>query len=340
MGTSFELDDLDNASAQTDDVLAAAATISAPGAPAAHAAAARPSRAAPAAFEAPPTPRGRRRSGFWPGVVFALLAVIGLRYLWTWAEPRAICRRFNIRPEPAASATPGRSRRPRGGGTAAPPGAQARIRDGGAGRRPAERCRTGAKPDEQAVPRREGRPWRPGTDAARPDATAAGGGEGRGAAPAARERADRKAGGSGGRQGDKKQEAEEPDEDALLRDAVPNAETAVIGEDEAEAAGHPGRQGGRRRAAGRRAAKADTAVLHLTSAPGGAIVKTKARVLGRTPINLHFKAGNTYEIVFVKRGYQPTTRRVAVAGTKDRKIAVKLKKRADVQTASFFHPHR
>jgi hypothetical protein len=44
--------------------------------------------------------------------------------------------------------------------------------------------------------------------------------------------------------------------------------------------------------------------------------------------------------VFVKRGYQPATRKVAVQGTKERKIAVTLKKRPPPKKTSFFHPHR
>jgi serine/threonine protein kinase len=337
VGTSFELDDLDNASAQTDDVLAAAATISAPGGV--------PPTPPPAAFagstgriRSPGDARGRRRSGFWPGVVFALLAVIGLRYLWTWAEPRGYLPSFNIRP-PAAPQTPGQEPPPPTAGV--PPAAPAPKPESPTAE-PAAAQPSGAvpaaKPDEQAVPG-EKVAVAPGRDAALPDATAP-------AAEKAAEPSPGKADEPAGKPteaaagpGDKKQEAEEPDEDALLRDAVPNAETAVIGEDEAETAGHPAVKSGKIRG-GSRAAKVDTAVLHLTSAPGGAIVKTKARVLGRTPINLHFKSGNTYEIVFVKRGYQPTTRRVAVAGTKDRKIAVKLKKRAASKRSSFFHPHR
>ena len=83
------------------------------------------------------------------------------------------------------------------------------------------------------------------------------------------------------------------------------------------------------------------AVLRITSAPAGAIVRTKARVLGRTPINLHFKTGNTYELKLVKKGYTPATRKVAVNNTKDRKIAVTLsKKKPASKKRSFFHPHR
>jgi hypothetical protein len=79
--------------------------------------------------------------------------------------------------------------------------------------------------------------------------------------------------------------------------------------------------------------------LRLSSAPKGAVVRTKARVLGRTPINLHFRTGNTYELQFVKKGYQTTKRRVAVQGTKEKKVAVTLRKKA-TKKKSFFRPHR
>ena len=71
-------------------------------------------------------------------------------------------------------------------------------------------------------------------------------------------------------------------------------------------------------------------------------MRTKARVLGRTPIKLHFKTGNTYEISLLKKGYQPATRRVAVSNAKARKVAVTLKKRPPPKRASksFFKPHR
>jgi hypothetical protein len=173
---------------------------------------------------------------------------------------------------------------------------------------------------------------------------------------------------------DKDEEDDETDEEALLRDAVPNAENAVIGEDDAEPT--PGAKGPNKwtvAAKGKTTAKTpppkpaptaqgakpapgptsrppatppspkvQTAVLHITSAPKGAIVRTKYRVLGRTPINLHFKTGNIYELKLVKSGYNPTTRKVAVNNTKDRKIAVTLKKKpaAKKKHASFFHPHR
>ena len=133
---------------------------------------------------------------------------------------------------------------------------------------------------------------------------------------------------------------------------MPNAENAVIGEDEAEAEPGRHRPAPRPKPAADRAARrapaspapeasrdVETAILHITSAPAGAVVKTKARVLGRTPIALHFKTGNTYEIVLIKRGYEPATRKVAVHSTKDRKVAVALKKTPPPKR-TFFHPHR
>jgi hypothetical protein len=157
---------------------------------------------------------------------------------------------------------------------------------------------------------------------------------------------------------------DDPDEEELLKDAVPNAEDAVIGEEDAEEA--PAPKAGAKKAAPAVAAKTktppspppaakpapaakaappppaktETAILHITSAPKGAIVRTKYRVLGRTPINLHFKTGNTYELKLVKKGYTPATRKVAVNNTKDRKIAVTLAKKKPAKKRSFFHPHR
>ena len=73
----------------------------------------------------------------------------------------------------------------------------------------------------------------------------------------------------------------------------------------------------------------------------GAIVRTKGQVLGRTPINLHFRTGNIYELTFVKSGYEPANRRVAVANARDKTLAVGLKKKKPApKKRSFFHPHR
>ena len=144
---------------------------------------------------------------------------------------------------------------------------------------------------------------------------------------------------------DKAGEGADNDEEALLRKAVPNA---------AERGHRRGRSRSRATATKSKPAakphatpgkpapeipQVETAILHFTSVPAGAVVKTKARVLGRTPIALHFKTGNTYEIVLIKRGYEPATRKVAVHNTKDRKLAVTLKKTPPPKH-TFFHPHR
>src|SRR5262249_38519428 len=119
---------------------------------------------------------------------------------------------------------------------------------------------------------------------------------------------------------------DEPDEEALLRQAVPNAETAGIGDEEANDAPSPPveRKPGKTAKATKTgtatasatgekkdergggaikpppaAAKPETVSLHITSSPVGAVVRTKYKVLGRTPISLHFRGGNTYELMFI-----------------------------------------
>jgi serine/threonine-protein kinase len=329
VGTSFELDDLE--ASQTEITLGDAATISTPGA----------ILRAPGVPPTPPTAalgggtgrvrtgqggegRSRRRSGFWPGVIFALLAVIGFRYFWTWAEPRGYLRAFGIGPEPAqqqppapvatAPTSPAPPPAPKAEEHPVAPAPAAPV----AVAPPPEVRAPGA--DAAAVAEKAPEPVKEEKPVAKPN-----------------EPAEQK-------KDEKKEENEEPDEEALLRKAEPNAESAVIGEEEAEAppARKPGKPGkpAPKPKPNPFAARGETAVLHLASAPGGAIVKIKTRVLGRTPINLHFKPGANYEIVFVKSGYQPATRKVAVQGTKERKIAVTLKKRPPAKKSSFFHPHR
>jgi len=144
-------------------------------------------------------------------------------------------------------------------------------------------------------------------------------------------------------------EAAEPDEEALLRQALPNAETTVIGEEEADSPSAEtktpakGSKASGRAATASKAAKPETVSLHITSTPVGAVVRTKYKVLGRTPISLHFRGGNTYELVFIKQGYAQAVKRVTIAGAgaKDRKVAVVLKRnRTPAGRPSLFHIHR
>ena len=326
-GTSFELDDLDQASGQTEVALASA---SASGRQTTETEA-KPAGGATAEVRLRKAEPPRRRSSFWFGVIITLAAVVGLRYASRTPAGRGVLHVLGfggdtaqippaVRPPPAPPPpAPVAVAPPTPPPAAAPDAAPAPAPEVAA---PAPAVAAGA----DASPASPGEPDKPSTVAEKapdkaPDKTA-----------------------ETPKTGEKPGEGDEPDEEALLRDAVPDAESAVIGEDEAEAApaahAAPGKAGAKPRPAAKAGpAKIETAVLQLTSTPRGAIVKTKARVLGRTPIKLHFKAGNTYEIVFVKRGYQPATRRVAVQGTKSRKIAVTLKKRPQPKK-SFFHPHR
>jgi len=153
--------------------------------------------------------------------------------------------------------------------------------------------------------------------------------------------------------------AGEPDEEALLRDAVPDAESAVIGEEEAEAAGETGEAKEKGGATARSATKAkgpakaatraasapgrvETVSVRITSTPVGAVVRTKHKVLGRTPINLHFRGDNIYELMFIKQGYAQATRRLAISGpsAKDRRLSVVLKKSAAARRTGAFHLRR
>ncbi len=324
-GTSFELDDLDKGSAPTE-----------------YAMPSRPDVVPGVAQKPPPLPRplggstaqiaasrgpGRRRSGFWLGVIFALAAVVGIRYALDWAKQKDVAGKLGLGQD-AADKTP-----------VAQPTAplQPPAGDPPQPRPPAAAGGTAAAAIAQPAPDATAAPAPVAADVA-PDAraeTAAPGAPDKDKPPVVAKAPD---------------DDDDTDEEALLRDAVPDAESAVIGEDEAEAAPPP-KGAAAKPAAGAKAkppaakapaAKAETAILHITSAPAGAVVRTKARVLGRTPIKLHFKTGNTYEIKLLKKGYQPATRRVAVANAKARKVAVALKKRAPPKRASksFFKPHR
>jgi hypothetical protein len=335
-GTSFELDDLDKGSAPTEYAM--------------------PSRPdVPVAAKPPPLPKplggstaqvatgrgpSRRRSGFWLGVIFALAAVVGIRYAIDWVKQKDVASKLGLTQD-AADKTPAPVAQPTP--PAQPPGDEPPAQPGVAPGPPAQPPQpapsgtTGAagatevaRPVPEVTP-----PVPPAAGDSVPDAARAVAEEK--APPVAKAPAD----------------DDDTDEEALLKDAVPDAESAVIGEDEAEATPPPkaAKAAGAKQAAGKPkppapapakpAAKTETAILHITSAPAGAVVRTKARVLGRTPIKLHFKTGNTYEIMLLKKGYQPASRRVAVANTKARKVAVTLKKRAPAKRSkSFLKLHR
>jgi len=350
VGTSFELRDLEQASEQTE--LQRGRTPSPEPKPFPGGSLKEPPplpRSGHTAEIAKPganLPARGRSSGFWLGVILTLGAVVGARYLWVWAENKGVMTALGIGgsdgkshpfplPSPAPSSAPappeatGPSPSP-----APPPSNAAQPSQPAPGPAPATAEKTGS------VDAASGAGPAPtiiaGSGAGSPDAHPAAA-----EAPAAQQKPSPSAPAT-----DKTGEGADTDEEALLRKAVPNAENAVIGEDEAEADATAGKSKPASKphaaAPGRPAPEVphvETAILHFTSVPAGAVVKTRARVLGRTPIALHFKTGNTYEVVLIKRGYEPATRKVAVHNTKDRKVAVTLKKTPPPKH-SFFHPHR
>jgi serine/threonine protein kinase len=249
-------------------------------------------------------PPRRRLGGFWLGAIFALGAVVGFRYLMGWADREGVMAKLGFGSDGHAGSVVMGPPAPPEAPPAPPPIAK----------------HVEAPPPVPVV----ASPVTPAPDAAiavaEKDAAAA----------------DTKA------RVAEDDDTDDTNEEELLRKAVPNAEQAVIGADGAEPEKTPESKHAPEVAAGKHAAKPkhETAILHLKTVPVGAIVKTKGQVLGRTPINLHFRTGNTYELTFVKNGYELANRRVAVANAKDKTIALALKKRPVARKHSFFHPHR
>jgi eukaryotic-like serine/threonine-protein kinase len=334
VGSSFELVDFDDVGVVSDSSFAPGAVVaSGKGPPPVPQST--PPAGAPIGPEVAPPPRdtaamraveqkSRGLRGFWFGATFALAAVIGARYVIEWARTQPFFAGGAGGSAPAAigpAAPPPSSFVPPPAPTAAPEVVAAAKAGGPAAGGPAVDAAATRRPAE---------------------AVAAAGGA----------KAD--AGGAGA----KDDTTPEPDEEALLRQALPNAESAVIGEEEADSPAPDSKSAGAAPKTGKTAAgghassskavaaapaKSDTVSLHITSTPVGAVVRTKYKVLGRTPISLHFRGGNTYELVFIKQGYAQTTRRVTIAGggAKDRKVAVVLKKnRTPAGRPSLFHIHR
>jgi len=269
-----------------------------------------------------PHPR-KRFGGFWLGAIFALGAAFGIKVLLGWAEREGVVAKLGLGSDAADhGSTVGPVLGPPPP-VPAPAHVQVAVVDAAAAPAPVPAPVVVIPPAPVATP-----------DPARALASKDAGGAEVKVAVA---------------------EDDEPDEETLLKNAVPNAEEAVIGADGAEPAKntesskHDGAEGagagndeGRpARASPKPKAPAhETAILHLKTSPTGAIVRTKGQVLGRTPINLHFRTGNIYELTFVKNGYVMANRRVAVVNAKDKTVALQLKKRPAPRKRSFFHAHR
>jgi serine/threonine protein kinase len=157
------------------------------------------------------------------------------------------------------------------------------------------------------------------------------------------------------------EESADEDEAQLLDRAVAVPAT-VIGEDDAEDAAAPGAgksgaparsgPGGKKAVgptnprardkhglhAGSVARSADGSarpvLVRITSSPPGAVIRTKNRVLGRTPLAIRFNPGSTYRLTFVKSGYTTTSRPVTVQAGKPGNVTVAMKKKAAAAPAA------
>ncbi len=123
----------------------------------------------------------------------------------------------------------------------------------------------------------------------------------------------------------------EDDEEALLQHSEPADVDQILGEAEGE--GPAVQPSGKR-------AKAEPSLpesvsVHIDSRPTGAVIKLKDRVFGRSPLNLRFRPGIKYELTFVKKGYQSTSKRFTATGKKNQSIKVVLKKKPEPRRSLF-----
>ena len=118
----------------------------------------------------------------------------------------------------------------------------------------------------------------------------------------------------------------EDEEEALLKHSEPAAPDQILGEAEGE---RPARPSTAKR--GERAKPEPTppesVSVHIESHPQGAVVKLKDRAFGRSPLNLRFRPGITYQLTFVKKGYQAASRRFTVRGRKNQKVTITLNRK-------------
>jgi hypothetical protein len=113
------------------------------------------------------------------------------------------------------------------------------------------------------------------------------------------------------------------EEEDLLKNAEPESDSRVIGEDDAVAKpkAKPAPPKGQ--------IPPEAVSVHIESVPEGAVVSLGKRVFGRAPLNLHFRPGITYEIRLVKKGYLSTTKRFGVSKRPNQSVKVTLKKKPE-----------
>jgi serine/threonine-protein kinase len=124
----------------------------------------------------------------------------------------------------------------------------------------------------------------------------------------------------------------EDEEEILLKHSDPAASEQILGEAEGE---RPTKTPAAKR--GERVkpvpALPDSVSIHIESHPSGAVVKLKDRVFGRSPLNLRFRPGITYQLTFVKKGYQSATKLFTVTGRKNQKVTITLKQKPQPRQA-------
>lgn len=124
----------------------------------------------------------------------------------------------------------------------------------------------------------------------------------------------------------------EEDEESLLQRTEPEAASSIVGEEDGSPQSNPTKP-----------AKAVAVVrppqsssVHIVTRPEGAVIRINNRVFGRAPVSLRFRPGITYELTFVKKGYQTTTKRFTVTGRKNQSISASLKKKPEPKKKKSF----
>jgi serine/threonine protein kinase len=115
--------------------------------------------------------------------------------------------------------------------------------------------------------------------------------------------------------------AVQEDEEDLLRNAEPDSSERVIGEDD-------GIKQHRLRPSPSVGSEPPAPLsVRIISVPEGAVVSIGKRVFGRAPINLRFRPGISYELTFVKKGYQSTNKRFTVTTRANQSVKAVLKQK-------------
>ena len=118
--------------------------------------------------------------------------------------------------------------------------------------------------------------------------------------------------------------APDEDEESLLRRTDPEAAQRIVGEEDGDAPQAKPAKASRAAAIPR---APESSSVRITTRPEGAVIRLKDRVFGRAPLSLRFRPGITYELTFVKKGYQTTVKRFTVTGRKHQSVTVSLKKK-------------